>query len=218
MTYQHTRRVLHESNRWPLWVPTRRAELLKRILQVPRWVWTQEHPIAHCDDFRWFGPAGHIHEWKQVIRTFDKHGFEVPHASDIRQGICWDQDPSRLLHGLQFIDPLRFQTGANADFKFCIGQISTSLFICLSQKVSLCMMKRLKSQDVYFQSGKIGHRSTKIQLRPWNRMNKFPTVEDNEPRKTHDDITRKYRMNAGSNVVTLFPPRSCFRVSICFVQ
>ena len=118
----------------------------------------------------------------------------------------------------QFIDSLRFQTGANADFKFCIGQISTSLFICLSQKVSLCMMKRLKSQDVYFQSGKIGHRSTRIQLRPWNRMNKFPTVEDNEPRKTHDDITRKYRMNAGSNVVTLFPPRSCFRVSICFVQ
>lgn len=76
----------------------------------------------------------------------------------------------------QFIDRLKFQTGANADFKSCIGQISTSLFIRLSQKVLLCMMKRLKSQDVYFQSGKIGHRSTKIQLRSWNRMNKFPTV------------------------------------------
>ena len=38
--------------------------------------------IAHSDDFRWFGPADHIHEWDAVIATFNKHGYEVTDATD----------------------------------------------------------------------------------------------------------------------------------------
>ena len=38
--------------------------------------------IAHSDDFRWYGPADHIHEWDHVIKTFNKHGYEVTDASD----------------------------------------------------------------------------------------------------------------------------------------
>ena len=38
--------------------------------------------IAHSDDFRWFGPPDHIHEWDAVIATFNKHGYEVTDATD----------------------------------------------------------------------------------------------------------------------------------------
>ena len=38
--------------------------------------------IAHSDDFRWFGPEDHIHEWDHVVKTFNKHGYEVTDASD----------------------------------------------------------------------------------------------------------------------------------------
>ena len=31
--------------------------------------------IAHSDDFRWFGPPNHIHEWDAVIQAFNKHGY-----------------------------------------------------------------------------------------------------------------------------------------------
>ena len=38
--------------------------------------------IAHSDDFRWFGPPDHIHEWDAVIKAFNKHGYEVTDATD----------------------------------------------------------------------------------------------------------------------------------------
>lgn len=38
--------------------------------------------IAHSDDFRWFRPPDHIHEWDAVITTFNKHGYEVTDARD----------------------------------------------------------------------------------------------------------------------------------------
>jgi hypothetical protein len=38
--------------------------------------------IAHSDDFRWFGPPDHIHEWDAVIAAFNKHGYQVTDATD----------------------------------------------------------------------------------------------------------------------------------------
>jgi hypothetical protein len=48
--------------------------------------WTQSGKpmiiIAHSDDFRWFGPPDHIHEWDAVITAFNKHGYQVTDATD----------------------------------------------------------------------------------------------------------------------------------------
>jgi hypothetical protein len=38
--------------------------------------------MAHSDDFRWFGPPTHIHEWDTVVATFNKHGYQVTDATD----------------------------------------------------------------------------------------------------------------------------------------
>ena len=38
--------------------------------------------IAHSDNFRWFGPPDHIHEWDAVIQAFNKHGYQVTDATD----------------------------------------------------------------------------------------------------------------------------------------
>ena len=48
--------------------------------------WTPEGKpmmvIAHSGDFRWFGPQENIHEWTDLINTFNRHGYEVTDATD----------------------------------------------------------------------------------------------------------------------------------------
>jgi hypothetical protein len=38
--------------------------------------------IAHSDDFRWFGPEENLDEWDNVIKIFNKHGYQVTDATD----------------------------------------------------------------------------------------------------------------------------------------
>jgi hypothetical protein len=38
--------------------------------------------IAHSDDFRWFGPEENPDEWDNVIKMFNKHGYQVTDATD----------------------------------------------------------------------------------------------------------------------------------------
>ena len=44
---------------------------IKRIRNKPIKV------IAHSDAFRWFGPPDMIKEWDMLVRTFNKHRYEV---------------------------------------------------------------------------------------------------------------------------------------------
>jgi hypothetical protein len=38
--------------------------------------------IARTDDFRWFGPEENLDEWDNVIKIFNKHGYQVTDATD----------------------------------------------------------------------------------------------------------------------------------------
>jgi hypothetical protein len=38
--------------------------------------------IAHSDDFRWFGPVKNLYEWDNIIKIFNKHGYQVTDATD----------------------------------------------------------------------------------------------------------------------------------------
>jgi hypothetical protein len=38
--------------------------------------------IAHSDDFRWFGPEENLDEWDNIIKIFNKHGYQVTDATD----------------------------------------------------------------------------------------------------------------------------------------
>lgn len=38
--------------------------------------------IAHSDDFRWFGPEEYLHEWDNVVKIFNRHGYQVTDATD----------------------------------------------------------------------------------------------------------------------------------------
>ena len=37
--------------------------------------------IAHSDDFRWFGPKEYLNEWDILVKTFNKHKYEVTDAT-----------------------------------------------------------------------------------------------------------------------------------------
>jgi hypothetical protein len=38
--------------------------------------------IAHSDDFRWFGPQELLHEWDNLVATFNAHKYEVTDCTD----------------------------------------------------------------------------------------------------------------------------------------
>ena len=38
--------------------------------------------IAHSDDFRWFGLEENLDDWDNIIKIFNKHGYQVTDATD----------------------------------------------------------------------------------------------------------------------------------------